>query len=124
MTPAAFLAYLINEVASVVVIGDRLRVEAPAGLLTSAIRKGLAANKAALLELLQFVDEYRAVLADTTVDDTAFRDAQIRLIDELGPALATAIHRSVHRDGGRDSGVKASPPTLQGRRSTDGAARG
>jgi hypothetical protein len=74
--------------------------------------------------VMRFADEYRAVLADATMDDAAFRDAQIRLIDELGPPLATAIHRRVDGADASGHGFSASPATVRIRRSRDEAARG
>jgi hypothetical protein len=122
MTPAALLAKLIREGASMVVVGDRLRVEAPTGVLTAAVRQALAVNKPAIVGLLRLADEYRAVLADTVMDEAAFREAQSRLIDEVGPELATAIHR-VERALATGSGVGGSARNAQ-RPSTDGAACG
>lgn len=74
--------------------GDRLRVEAPRGVLTPAIREALAAHKADLIRLLVFVEEYRAVLRSDAAD-SFFLDAQARFIDELGPGLATAVRQTV-----------------------------
>jgi hypothetical protein len=122
MTPAAFLAHLVNEGASLTVAGDRIRVEAPIGMLTPAVKRALADNKAALLGLLRFADEYRAVLADAGMDEAAFRDAQARLIDELGPALATAIHRSV--DGAYSTESRISVPPRPSRSDAEAAETG
>lgn len=108
---------------SSVVVGDRLRVETPRGLLTPAVREALATNKAALLELLRFADEYRTVLKDTTMSQPAFHDAQARLIDELGPSLATAIHQSVEREYATGSGPNRNPPTVNVNGSKNRAAR-
>jgi TubC N-terminal docking domain len=80
--------------AAVSVSGDRLRVEAPPGVLTPSIREALAAQKADLLRLLAAVEEYR-VLLHSDVDDAFFLDAQARLIDELGPVLATAVRQAI-----------------------------
>jgi len=98
MTPAAFLAVLFRDGASVVVAGDRLRVEAPPGVLTPTIRQGLAAHKADLRRLLPLTTEYGALLRDSALDEAAFREAQARLIDELGPVLAAVIRRAVAQE--------------------------
>jgi hypothetical protein len=52
MTAAALLAELRNRGASVAVVGDRVRVEAPPGTLTAEIRQALANHKATLLAML------------------------------------------------------------------------
>jgi len=53
MTAAALLVELRNRGASVAVIGDRLRIEAPPGAVTQAMREDLRAHKAHLLQLLR-----------------------------------------------------------------------
>ena len=78
---------------------DRLRVEAPRGVLTPEVRDALAVQKADLLRLLPLVEEYR-ILLRSDVDDSIFLDAQTRLIDELGPVLATVVRRAAARDAG------------------------
>ena len=53
MTAAALLAALQTRGVRLAAVGDRLRVEAPRGVLTAADRAALAAHKAALLALLR-----------------------------------------------------------------------
>lgn len=113
MTPAAFLADLLRCGASVIVVADRLRVEAAPGVLTPAVREVLAAQKANLLPLVAFAEEYRALLGDDTADTRTFRDEQARLIDELGPTLATTIHHSLEREYATGSGPNRNPPTVK-----------
>lgn len=57
MTAVALLAELRSRGASVAVVGDRVRVEAPAGTITPEIRQTLASYKPALLAILN--DEAR-----------------------------------------------------------------
>lgn len=94
MTAERLLVVLWSCNGAVSMSGDRLRVEAPRGILTPSIRDALATKKADLLRLLPAVAEYRTLLR-SDVDDSLFRDSQVRLIDELGPALATAVRQAV-----------------------------
>jgi TubC N-terminal docking domain len=94
MTAATLLADLFRQGALVTVVTDRVRVEAPKGVLTPEIRAALAAHKTRLLCLLTFAGEYRdALLAASDAADSL--DTQARLIDELGPALATVVRDAV-----------------------------
>jgi len=52
MTPAALLTELRNLGAEVAVVGGRIRVEAPTGVLSTEIRTAVALHKAELLRLL------------------------------------------------------------------------
>ncbi|HEX7422874.1 MAG TPA: hypothetical protein VF311_03155 [Terriglobales bacterium] len=52
MTAVALLADLRNRGASIAAVGDRLRIEAPAGTVTPEMRAALAAHKSELLRLL------------------------------------------------------------------------
>jgi TubC N-terminal docking domain len=90
MTAATLLADLFRQGALVTVLGDRIRIVAPKGVLTPAIRTALATHKADLLQLLTFAGEYRDALR------TNDRLALVRFIDELGPALAVAIREVVN----------------------------
>jgi TubC N-terminal docking domain len=80
MTAEQVLLSLSCGGASVSVTGDRLRVEAPQEVLTPSIREGLAAHEVELLRLVGLARDYRALLCK-----------QARLIDDLGPRLATAV---------------------------------
>lgn len=53
MTADVLLTELRNRGAALTVVGDRLRVEAPVGVLSPEIRTALAAYKAELLSLLR-----------------------------------------------------------------------
>ncbi len=90
MTAGLLLADLSRRGASVTAKGDRLRVEAPPGTLTPAIREALTAHKADLLRLLPLAEEYRTLLRQ----EAALRDSKARLLDELGPAVAAAIQQA------------------------------
>jgi len=57
MTAAALLAELRNRGASVAVVGNRLRVEAPVGAITPEIRETLVRFKPALLAILNDPEE-------------------------------------------------------------------
>jgi hypothetical protein len=93
MTPERLLLALwARHGATVSINGDRLRVEAPRGVLTPPIREALATHKLELLRLLSLVEEYR-ILLGSDVGEASFRRAQARFISELGPALATAVHQ-------------------------------
>ena len=90
MTAATLLAGLFRLGALVTVVTNRVRVQAPKGVLTPEIRAALAAHKTDLLCLLTFAGEYRdAILAASDAADSL--ETQARLIDELGPALAAAV---------------------------------
>lgn len=52
MTAAVLLTELRNRGASIAVVGDRLRIDAPVGVLSADLRTALAAHKADLLRLL------------------------------------------------------------------------
>src|SRR5262245_41101575 len=102
MTPEGLLFVLCNRGdASICVREDRLRIEAPRGVLSPSIREGLATHKADLLRLVAVVEEYRALLR-SDLDDSLSLDAQARLIDELGPRLATAVRQAVSAKVGQD----------------------
>jgi tubulysin polyketide synthase-like protein len=96
MTATILLAELYLQGASVSASGGRLRVEAPPGVLTASTREALATQKADILPLLPAVEEY-CVLLRSDMDGSVFLDAQARLIDELGPGLATVIRQAVAR---------------------------
>lgn len=87
MTATSLLTDLLRQGVSVAACDGRLRVEAPRGLLTPAIREALAAHKDSLIQLWAFAEEYRDLC-----------NTQARLIDELGPELATVI-REVELQG-------------------------
>lgn len=97
MTAERLLAVLCSHGVSVTVNADRLRLEAPRGVLTPSIREALSTHKADLLRLLPAVEEYRDLLR-SDVEDSFFLDAQARLIDEMGPVLATAVRHAVERE--------------------------
>ena len=95
MTAERLLATLWSRTNVVITVdGDRLRVEAPYGMLTPSIRDTLAKLKTDLLRLMAVSEQYRQLLR-SDLSDSLFRAAQERLIDELGPALATAVRQTV-----------------------------
>jgi hypothetical protein len=96
MTAERLLATLCshNGVA-ISVDGARLRVEAPRGVLTLAIRETLAFQKSDLLRHVRLIEEYRELLWSADMDDSSCPVAQTRLIDELGPTLATVVREAV-----------------------------
>lgn len=53
MTPSELLATLTASGATIQAVEDRLRIEAPVGTLTPALRSALAEQKPALLSLLR-----------------------------------------------------------------------
>jgi len=100
MTAEHLLAVLYNhDGVGFSVSEGRLRVEAPRGVLTKPIREALGLLKSDVLRLLSVVEEYRSLLGSEAVS----LDAQARLIDELGPALATAVRDAVERQHQPDS---------------------
>jgi hypothetical protein len=56
VTPDDLLAHLRRRGVVLTAAGDALRVDAPAGVLTAALRQALVAHKAALLERLVCID--------------------------------------------------------------------
>ena len=106
MMAATLLADLFRQGALVTVVTDRVRVEAPKGVLTPEIRAALAAHKTDILCLLAFAGEYRdALLAASEAADSL--DTQARLIDELGPELAAAIREVELQDAALGSDHRA-----------------
>ena len=83
--------------------------------LTAELRARLNDNKPELLELLGFVDEYRALIrnafavmvhhASARAGLRAFAEDQARLTDELGPVLTAVIRDSEARQWRRDTGL-------------------
>jgi hypothetical protein len=94
---------------------DRSRILAPRARLTAELRARLNDNKPELLELLGFVDEYRALIrnafavmvhhASARAGLRAFAEDQARLTDELGPILTAVIRDSEARQWRRDTGL-------------------
>jgi hypothetical protein len=102
LSAAELLVRLYRQGVTLRVLGDRLRVKAPPAVLSQDLRQALTTHKPKLVELLAFADEYRTLLRNafrflatgsesTTEEDQRFVDQQARLVDELGPALATEI---------------------------------
>lgn len=110
MTASALLAHLCRQGVQLRMTEDRSRIAAPMRVLTPEIRAALVAHKAELMRLLPIAEEYRALLCGAFVLATAtrsepghdelqrFGDEQVRLTDELGPVLTTAIFNAQARE--------------------------
>src|SRR5262245_56206779 len=101
-SPASLLLHLYRVGATIAIVGDSLEVTAPDGVLTPDLHEALATRKVRLFPLLTFADEYREVLRRAFAHGTsgsavspeearASLDDQVRLIDELGSALAAHV---------------------------------
>jgi hypothetical protein len=88
MTPEVFLTHLLRRGSMVQIVGEKLRVDAPYGVLSPEIKETLATHKPALLRLLTFADQYRDILHGANPVDPA-------IVDELGPTLALAVRDAV-----------------------------
>jgi hypothetical protein len=97
---------------------DRQRVAAPRRALTPEMRGEIALHREALLELLVHVENYRTLLrsafgrltasrAVTRAERERFVDEQTRLMDELGPALLSAVLEATARDWRSTTGICA-----------------
>ena len=116
MTPTVLLTTLATAGAVVAAAGERLRVEAPPGVLTPQLRAAITEHKGELLRLILLAGQYRATLrrgfalvasgpAPAPAECAEFLAEQARLEAALGPALAIQIGRDEagawHRDTGR-----------------------
>jgi len=96
MTPPELVAAMTARGVTFTVVGDRLRVDAPAGELTETDWTTLAAHKPALLALLTPAQEPDGALAELdpalTVADVlrVFPDARVVAPEEAEPAPALA----------------------------------
>jgi tubulysin polyketide synthase-like protein len=116
MTPATLLAELYRRGSVIRVRGGRLGVKAPDGVLTPGARSAMIAHKPALLQLVPQAERYRRLLVDALnrlvvpsgpSDDqcAAFLDRQARYVDDLGPALASAIYTATALEWRTRTGV-------------------
>ena len=103
MTATTLLVDFFKRGITLRVVGDRLGVKAPEGVLTADLRALLIKHKVELLEIVPVADEYRRLLRDgfnlllgplgpSNEECEVFLDEQARLIDDLGPELASAIY--------------------------------
>lgn len=97
MSPEQLLVTLYDSYrASVSLNGERIRIEAPRGFLTPNVREALERHKDCLRSLIMHVEDYRAHLRSAS-PASADLGCPARLIDELGPVLATAVRQAVGR---------------------------
>ncbi len=99
---SALLADLCRQGVELKLTKDRLRIVAPVRALTPDIRAGLIEHKPELLGLIPMVEEYRTLLRRAMLLSSSrrgpsaeycnrFLDEQARLVDDLGPSLASAV---------------------------------
>ncbi len=112
MRPAALLAHLRERGVILSARGDRLRVEAPRGVLTPDIRAALAEHKADVVPLLWYQEALRRWWALTAQGADAAPAAIaetyqtiVRLMDEVGGPTATRLRRSWGREWWQETGV-------------------
>lgn len=109
MTASELLVDFFHRGIMLRVIGDRLGIKAPDGVLTPDLRAAVIKHKLELLEIVPVADEYRRLLCDgfnlllgrlgpSNEECEVFLDEQARLIDELGPGLAAAIYVTTGRE--------------------------
>jgi hypothetical protein len=96
MTPAAVLAELQSRGATLTVVGDRLRVEAPEDALSDEMLRALALHKPELLRLLSTpaLDTDAGELAAVKLRNTAIGDVWLVADDD-----ALAEHPDIIRSG-------------------------
>lgn len=115
MSASSFLADLWQRGVVLRLSDDRSRIMVRRSQLTPELRQQLVNEKAAILKLLAFGEEYRALIRNAfavMVDrDSAPRglqelvDDQARLTDELGAVLAWAIRDGEARQWRRETGL-------------------
>jgi hypothetical protein len=103
MTAAGFLASLRACGATVAAVGDRLRIEAPAGMVTQELREALAAHKPELIRLLSApsfdpdaVDLIAGTIAAVLIRSAVLDGALLWLVAD---ADALAEHPDILRAG-------------------------
>jgi len=122
MTASALLTDLCRRSVLLRLSEDRLRILIPKAALTPELREALVAVKPQMMGLIELADRYRRLLrhafaaGSTSGKDAALRrrqfaDEQARLVDELGPSLATAVAEMEVRAWRADTG---SCPTCEG----------
>ena len=122
MTASALLTDLCRRSVLLRLSEDRLRILIPKDALTPELREALVALKPQMMGLIELADQYRRLLRDAFAAGSAsrkdgaarrrlFADEQARLVDELGPSLATAVAEMEVRTWRADTG---SCPTCEG----------
>ena len=102
MTASALLADLCQRGILLRLSDDRLRILIPKDALTPELREALLAVKPQMIRVIELAEQYRQLLREafgatpvSRKDGAArrrrFGDEQARLVDDLGPALATAV---------------------------------
>ncbi|HEX6211462.1 MAG TPA: hypothetical protein VF136_11835 [Methylomirabilota bacterium] len=115
MSASRFLAELWQQGVVLRLNVDRSRILVPRRQLTPELQARLADDKPELLQLLGFVEDYRALIRNAfaiMVDRSFARKGldelasdQARLTDELGAALTTAIRDREARQWRRETGL-------------------
>jgi hypothetical protein len=115
MSASRFLVELWQQGVVLRLNGDRSRILVPRRQLTPELQARLAEDKPELLQLLGYVEDYRALIRNAfaiLVDRASARQAldeltsdQARLTDELGAALTTAIRDREARQWRRETGL-------------------
>lgn len=122
MTASALLTDLCRRSVLLRLSEDRLRILIPKDALTPELREALVAVKPQMMGLIELADQYRRLLRDAFAAKPAgrkdgalrrrqFADEQARLVDELGPSLATAVAEMEVRAWRADTG---SCPSCEG----------
>ena len=131
MTATALLTDLCRRSVLLRLSEDRLRILIPRDALTPELREALVALKPQMMGLIEVADQYRRLLRDAFAasagnwkDGSArrrqFADEQARIVDELGPSLATAVAEMEVRAWRADTG---SCPTCGGKGRCEACAR-
>jgi len=115
MSASSFLVDLWQQGVVLRLSDDRTRILVPRNRLSPESRERLVQDRPEFLRLLAYVDEYRAlirnafaVMVHTLSARRAlgeFADDQVRLTDELGPALASVIRDAEARQWRRETGL-------------------
>lgn len=122
MTASTLLTDLCRRSVLLRLSADRLRILIPKDALTPELREALVAVKPQMMGLIELADQYRRLLRDAFAAGPAsrkdgaarrrqFADEQARLLDDLGPSLATAVAEMEVRAWRADTG---SCPTCEG----------
>jgi hypothetical protein len=115
MSLSGFLADLWQRGVVLRLSDDRTRIVAPKRRLPTELRARLVHERQEILQLLAYVEEYRAlvrnafaIMLDHASSQQGLRelaDDQARLTDELGPALASVIRDGEVRQWQRETGL-------------------
>ena len=122
MTASALLADLCQRGVLLRLSEDRLRILIPKDALTPELREALLAVKPQMIRVIELAEQYRLLLREAfgaqptnrkegAIRRRRFGDEQARLVDELGPVLATAVAAMEVRAWRTDTG---SCPSCEG----------